>query len=91
MQGTYFFLPWVWRARISALVSGVCTSTDLRLSCRCWSLLVVVGRPRRAHRGPGGVTTDLQLRRGAPPAETLHPLPWAAPYCCHSGALRWRS
>ncbi|GAB1328944.1 hypothetical protein ACE1SV_32830 [Streptomyces sennicomposti] len=48
----YFFLPWVWRARFSPLVSGPCTRSDLRSSRHCWSSSVVVGHPWRAQRGP---------------------------------------
>lgn len=49
----YFFLPWVWRARLSALVSRVSAASNLRLGSRRWSLSGVVCHPRRAQRGPG--------------------------------------
>lgn len=74
------FLPWVWQAHFSPLVSGRHTSTDLQSGGRCWSLSVVVGRPRRAQRGPGAVwRRTLSREEEQPPTQrsstaSLHPL-----------------
>lgn len=59
----YFFLPWVWRARFPPLVSRVLAVSDLRLGCRCWALLGVACRPRRAQRGPSLVAQGSMAKR----------------------------
>lgn len=68
----YFFLPWVWRACFLALVSRVRPLADLRSCRRCWSSLVVLGRPRRSHSGPGSESGDERVHpdgeREGPPS-----------------------
>ncbi len=67
----YFFLPWVSTARLSGLISGVQTSTDLRSSFvdgRCRPLAGDLGGSTGVPVGP---CSELRTRPSAGPKPTL--------------------